>query len=245
MSEPRDLRLASAASAPAWATREEWSAAGVRFAETQSTESWAFADWLKAGVDEWGEDAAREAAERSGISAKTVTNYLAVATAYPTVRRRTKLTFCHHLEVARLTPGAADALLDRAVAEAWPVHQTREAARDASVTGESERLRRDLAKTRRQLKAGRIDPADAARRARSFLDAERRLIRDSLRRLVDAARQFAASGTLDRMHGNARRGVARDMRRLTDDIARDMEGAIDDIGAAADAVEGIPPETRA
>ena len=88
--------------------------------------------------------------------------------------------------------------------------------RDSSQAGENARLRRENAELKRTIGQLRADARDVADHGRSRLDAERRVIRDSLRRLATAARELAEGDALDGLHGNARRGLARDIRRLGD-----------------------------
>ena len=103
----------------------------------------------------------------------------------------------------------------------------REAVRESSQAGENARLRRENAQLKRTLRQLRADARDTADQARARFDAERRVIRDSLRRLSTVARELGDGDALDGLHGNARRGLARDLRRLAERLADDMDGAIE------------------
>ena len=240
MSEPVDLRLAADGQAPDYATRADWLASGSRFVHTHSLASWCFADWLNAGRERFGADAMREAAQATGASPGKISHYLCVAKAYPPLRRRNGLSFSHHLEVARLPQAEADSLLDRAEIEGWPRADVREAAREAAEQGRVARLLRENAALKRELRNARTDPRDSADHARARFDGERRVIRDSLRRLEGAANALVANGALDGLHGNARRGLARDIRRLANRLADDLNSTIDGLAEAAILIEDNP-----
>ena len=238
MSDKPGARVLDSWPAPAYASREAWRAAGARLIEARSTASWGFADWLKAGVDSWGEDAARDAAEASGNSPKKISNYLAVSITFPPVRRRTALAFSHHLEVARLAPEAAERLLAQAEAEGWTHRRTRAAAREASAAGENQRLRREVASLKRQLRSAQLDSRDFAERARDRFTAGRRLMRDEGRRTASLAEAMASSEAMAALHGNARRGLARDLLRLANAMAADTDATTARLAAAADTLNG-------
>ena len=63
------------------------------------------------------------------------------------------------------------------------------------------------------------------------------MVRDSLRRIVTVAKALDDDGALDALHGNARRGLGRDLRKLGNALADDLEGALDELGAAADMID--------
>ena len=75
------------------------------------------------------------------------------------------------------------------------------------------------------------------KQARSRLDAERRVIRDSAGRFADVVEELADSGALEGLHGNARRGLARALRGSADAMADTVNKAIDRIEAAAARIE--------
>ena len=238
MSDKRELRILEGGGEPNYGSREEWLAAGARFVETRSAVSWAYADWLKAGLDAWGEAALREAEAASGNSPKKISNYVVTATAYPPSRRRDGLTFSHHLEVARLGRSLADGLLARAEAEGWTQRKTREVAREATLPCENERLRRELALTKRQLREARLNARDFVERARAQLAASRRLLRGEGRRTAALAEAMAETEALESLHGNARLGLARDILRAANNLAADTNAVTERMARAAGAIKG-------
>ena len=238
MSGGRDLRTASAGPASAYATHEAWLAEGARLVESRSTASWAFADWLRTGVDAWGEAALREAVNRSGNSPRKISNYLTTAKTYPPNRRRFALTFSHHLEVARLAPEEAERILDEAEAEGWTRGRTREVARDATQGGEIERLRRENAALKRRLKGKMIDPRAFAAQARDKFAASRRLMRGEGRRNAALAEAMAESEALEALHGNARLGLARDILRAANNLVADTDAYTERMAKAATVIRG-------
>lgn len=238
MSNKPDLHVLEGGQAPAYATREEWLAAGARFVETRSAVSWAYDDWLKAGVEQYGEDVALDAAKVSGNSPEKISNYLAAATTYPPFQRRNALTFSHHLEVARLGRNLADGLLARAEAEGWTQRKTREAAREATLPCENERLRRELALTKRQLREARLNARDFVERARAQLAVSRRLLRGEGRRTAAFAEAMAESEALESLHGNARLGLANVIVRTANDLAADTNAVTERMARAAGAIKG-------
>ena len=227
--------------------RAAWVAAGRAFAAGHSQASWAFADWLAAGHAAWGAAAMREAAAATGASAAKISRYLAAATAYPPLRRRNGLAFSHHLEVAHLPEAEGLRILAAAEAEGWPHRRTRAAAREAALEGRLARQAAEIhALRRRVLRAAQGDARDAADQARARLGAARRIVRDESRRAAALVEALAAPDALAGLHGNARRGLARDARRMSDGIADDVEAMIARVAAAAAQIEDARAEdTRA
>lgn len=104
--------------------RTEWERAGLDLGRTNSTKSWALGDWLRTGTRTWG-DAYTAAEQITGIPEKNLRNVAYVAGKFSLSRRRDKLTFGHHAEVAALPPAEADELLDRAEREGLSLRQLR------------------------------------------------------------------------------------------------------------------------
>ena len=219
-------------------TFDGWLAAADAFGAERSTASWAFADWLAQGRERWGRDAMRAAAEATGATPGKIRAYLNVSNTYPNDRRRSSLTFSHHLEVASLPEDAAAGVLDRAETEGWTRAATRAAAREASLEGKVRRQAQAIRALERQLAAAKADAGDAMARTRERLAASRRAVRDEVKRAATLAEELAGGELLGHLHGNARRGIARDMRRAADGFAADVNAAIDRIAAGADRIEG-------
>jgi hypothetical protein len=94
----------------------EWVRWGYRLGATSRVSNWWVGDWLQYGASRWGEKYA-EAARITGYDVKTLRNIVYVARRFDLSRRRDKLTWSHHAEVAQLEPDDQDRWLDRAVAD--------------------------------------------------------------------------------------------------------------------------------
>ncbi|MDE0203324.1 MAG: hypothetical protein OXK73_12915 [Rhodospirillaceae bacterium] len=239
MTEPADLRVLDCASgeAPAATDREAWIAAGRALAEGRSEASWEFADWLAAGHAAWGREALRKATEATGAPRGKIVNYLRAAKTYPPTRRRVGLTFSHHLEVAFLPEADGARILDAAEAGGWSHRETRSTAREASLEGKNARLRRENAELKRALKAAKADPRDTAAQTASRLGATRRLIKEEMGRAADLVEEVLKPETLDGLHGNARRGLARKIVATCTAIVGDVDRANERIGRAVAEIE--------
>jgi hypothetical protein len=94
----------------------EWVRWGRRLGAMSRVSNWWVGDWLQYGASKWGEKYA-EAARITGYDVKTLRNIAYVAKRFDLSRRRDKLTWSHHAEVAVLEPHKQDGWLDRAVAD--------------------------------------------------------------------------------------------------------------------------------
>ena len=245
MSEPVDLRVVDGGGGahpgldlPPAIDPADWREIGSGLAREQRAADieWRIGDWAaRADGDLATLD---EAAAIVGESAGNLRKYVATARAYPPIRRRTGLAFYMHHAAAALPEDVRERLLDQAAAESWTRAAMREAAREATTEGRLRKALRENARLKRALRQAQADARDAADQARDRLDGERRVIRASLRRIVGVAKALDADGALDALHGNARRGLGRDLRKLGNAIADDLEGALDELGAAADIIDG-------
>jgi len=86
--------------------------------------NWWVGDWLQYGAARWGEKYA-EAARITGYDVKTLRNIAYVARRFDLSRRRDKLTWSHHAEVAVLDHEEQDRWLDRVVADRLSVADLR------------------------------------------------------------------------------------------------------------------------
>lgn len=181
---PPDAPLFSPADGPV--TRESWERRGAALGRSASGISWQIGDWLLLGEREWGVTYTR-AAEITSLAEPTLRNCRYVCQRFERPRRRDKLTFAHHAEVASLAPDRADELLARAEAEALPLRRLRElAARLRPVTALDPRAERVSAAIRgavslKKLAADLLPDAD----------------RVALERILDHLSQLAASPILD------------------------------------------------
>ena len=218
------------------AGRDAWIEAGRAILARQSSASWDFADWL-AGEEFPAGTTDVAIAEALGVSRRKIGQYRDISITYPGGSRLPSLVFSHYLEVARLPAGDARRILDAAEAEGWTRAATRAAAREASLKGKLARQRREIAELKRALKAAQTDPRDAVKQARSRLNAERRVIRDACARMADTVEELASGGVLDGLHGNARRGVARDIHRAAEALVQNVNLTVDRVEAALGRIE--------
>jgi hypothetical protein len=103
---------------------QEWLDAGAKVAKVVDSSAWCLGDWLAYGESQYA-GRYRLAVDRVGLSYQTLRNFAWVARRFPLSRRRDKLTFYHHMEVARLSTGEQDHWLERAVGEGWSVRELR------------------------------------------------------------------------------------------------------------------------
>ncbi len=105
----------------AWAPEQdlehpEWVRWGHRLGAMSRVSNWWVGDWLEYGASRWGEKYS-EAARITGYDVKTLRNIAYVARRFDLSRRRDKLTWSHHAEVAVLESPEQDRWLDRAVVD--------------------------------------------------------------------------------------------------------------------------------
>ena len=96
---------------------EQWLEIGSTLKGAQHSLMWRLGDWLAYGEKRsWGAKYDK-AVEDTGISNGILRNAKWIAKQFPLSRRRDKLMFAHHQEVASLPPEEAEALLDEAEAK--------------------------------------------------------------------------------------------------------------------------------
>ncbi|HST16902.1 MAG TPA: LmbU family transcriptional regulator [Gaiellaceae bacterium] len=142
-------------------TFERWQAIGRRVAGIAEASTWWLADWAAYGESSYGEKY-RPAVEATGIGYQTLRNYAWVAGRFDPSRRRDKLSFAHHAEVAALSVAEQDAWLERAEADGWSRNELRDrlrAERESAANGVVEHLRLDV-------------PVDQAERWRSAAESD-------------------------------------------------------------------------
>jgi hypothetical protein len=122
--------------------RPEWIQWGQKLGAMSRVSNWWVGDWLQYGTSRWGEKYS-EAARITGYDIKTLRNYAYVAKRFDLSRRRDKLTWSHHAEVAALEPDEQDRWLDRATVDQLSVadlrtelHSAQRASRAAADVGE-------------------------------------------------------------------------------------------------------------
>lgn len=106
-------------------TYEDWLRAGCQLGTLGRTSGWWIGDWIRFGTAHYG--AKYTAAARiTGYDPQTLMNMVYVATRFEISRRREKLSWSHHSELAALEVAEQEAWLDRAVKERLSVRDLRE-----------------------------------------------------------------------------------------------------------------------
>jgi hypothetical protein len=116
---------------------EDWERAGHRLSRIVDSSAWWLGDWLVFGKKNYS-DRYQRAIRAVGLQYQTLRNYAWVARRFDLVRRRSRLTFQHHAEVASLLVEEQDRLLDQAEQGMWTTKQLRKAIRDLRI-GEVEK----------------------------------------------------------------------------------------------------------
>jgi len=103
---------------------EKWLGIGIRLSSILSSSAWCLGDWLVYGESAF-EGRYREAVERTALDYQTLRNYAWVVRKFPLSRRRDKLAFGHHAEVAALSEPEQDYWLGKAEELRWTVKELR------------------------------------------------------------------------------------------------------------------------
>ena len=125
---------------------EEWLESGRKLGLLGRNVPWWIGDWLRYGNHAYGERYVR-AARVTGYDIQTLMNMVYVASHFPSTRRRGKLSWSHHAEVAALDLAEQDVWLDRAEAERLSVRCLRQEIR-AQVRGSHAAEQQALADSR-------------------------------------------------------------------------------------------------
>lgn len=107
-----------------------WQDAGPKLFRIVDSSAWCLGDWLVYGQDRY-DDRYRVAIDDAGLDYQTLRNYAWIARKFDISRRRDKLSFQHHAEVASLDPELQDVWLDRAEEYGWSRNQLRRQLRSA------------------------------------------------------------------------------------------------------------------
>lgn len=108
---------------------EDWEKAGHRLSRIVDSSAWWLGDWLVFGKKNYS-DRYQRAIRAVGLQYQTLRNYAWVARRFDLDRRRSRLTFQHHAEVASLLVEEQDRLLDEAEQGMWTTKQLRRAIRE-------------------------------------------------------------------------------------------------------------------
>jgi hypothetical protein len=105
-------------------TVAEWVQQGRCLGSVARASGWWIGDWVRYGNAKYGEkyDAA---ARVTGYDVHSLMNMAYVASRFEISRRREKLSFSHHGELAALSPDEQERWLDRAELEGLSVHRLR------------------------------------------------------------------------------------------------------------------------
>jgi hypothetical protein len=106
----------------------EWLEYGRRLGVMGRSAGWWIGDWLTYGNHVFGERYAR-ASRITGYDAQTLMNMAYVASRFEASRRRGKLSWSHHVEIAAMEPEEQDHWLERAEADRLSVRCLREGIR--------------------------------------------------------------------------------------------------------------------
>ncbi len=109
---------------------EEWERTGRQLAGVVDSSLWWLGDWLAYGKDHYA-DRYQQGIRTADLRYQTLRNYAWVARRFPIGRRRARLTFQHHAEVAALPVEDQDRWLSRAEELSWTTKQLRSALREA------------------------------------------------------------------------------------------------------------------
>jgi hypothetical protein len=111
-------------------TFEEWERTGRQLAGVVDSSLWWLGDWLAYGKEHYA-DRYQQAIRTADLRYQTLRNYAWVARRFPMDRRRPRLTFQHHAEVAALPVEDQDRWLSRAEELSWSTKQLRGALHEA------------------------------------------------------------------------------------------------------------------
>jgi hypothetical protein len=112
----------------------QWIYSGRRLGAIGRGVGWWIGDWLRFGNHRFGEKYA-QASRITGYDSQTLMNMAYVASRVDPSRRREKLSWSHHAEIAAIEPEEQDQWLDLAEACRLSVHDMRLQLRNASKPG--------------------------------------------------------------------------------------------------------------
>ncbi|MFG3442567.1 LmbU family transcriptional regulator [Nonomuraea sp. NPDC047897] len=149
-----------------------WERIGKQISLISDSSAWWLGDWLIYGEKEYA-DRYRMAIEQTSLDYQTLRNYAWVARRFSLARRRDKLSFAHHAEVAALAQEEQDVWLERAEQFGWSRN----------------RLRRELRRTTGVVPVEAAEAADGREAAAGSVDVKVRLTssREQLERWKKAA----------------------------------------------------------
>lgn len=115
---------------------DAWRQIGSQIFLVADSSAWWVGDWLAHGEVTFG-DRYSQAIANTSLDYQTLRNYAWVARKFPISRRRDKLSFGHHAEVAALTDDGQDMWLARAERLSWSRNELRRRLRAAQLANRS------------------------------------------------------------------------------------------------------------
>jgi hypothetical protein len=103
---------------------ERWLGIGRQLSAVSTSAAWCLGDWLVFGEKAYA-GRYRQAVEQTSLDYQTLRNYAWVAHRFALPRRRDRLSFGHHAEVAALADAEQDYWLRKAEEHRWPVKRLR------------------------------------------------------------------------------------------------------------------------
>jgi hypothetical protein len=116
---------------------EEWEDAGHHLSGMVESSTWCLGDWLVYGIQNYA-DRYQCAIRAAGLRYQTLRNYAWVSRQFSLDRRRPRLRFQHHAEVASLPIDTQDWWLDQAERLIWTTKQLRAHVQDERAGGDQE-----------------------------------------------------------------------------------------------------------
>ena len=165
---------------------DTWCEIGNQILRLSDSSSWWIGDWLIFGQERYRDRYKRAMAE-TRLDYQTLRNYAWIARRFPPARRRPRLTFQHHMEVAALPEDDQDHWLDFAQRMSWSRNELRKQLR-ASV---DDRKELDVQKVRLQLQ---ISP-ERAERWEIAAARHNCTLADWMAQVLDHAVQASVSGS--------------------------------------------------
>ena len=107
-------------------TRAEWAELGVQLHAVETGIQWAQGDWILYGAKRTRGGDVAAAVDATGLSYQALSDITWVARRIEPSRRRGKLSFSHHREVAGLEPHEQDSLLLAAETNGWSRNRLRD-----------------------------------------------------------------------------------------------------------------------
>ncbi|TDC10066.1 LmbU and cloE [Nonomuraea longispora] len=109
-----------------------WERLGKQIALITDSSTWWLGDWLNYGEKSFP-DRYQRAIAGTSLNYQTLRNYAWVARRFPMNRRRDRVSFQHHAELASLAPDEQDEWLDRVEQNRWSRNQLRHQLRNKCV----------------------------------------------------------------------------------------------------------------